>query len=168
MARQRSCTAYGWKARQNGWGIWLFNASICQGSSDFFSFSDNYKIFALRDSKLSPLNEPSQRMLLGGLAASQQHAAPAVAGPRIPCRYLATLSSENSSIRANFFGVVANATPFLSLMQGSPACRWQTRRVCFMLHAGTEFHHCSDVRPALQLWPFGKTFGRSSQQTPPA
>ncbi len=42
-------------------------------------------------------------------------------------------SSENSSIRSHFFGVVANATPFLSLMQGSPARRWQTRRVCFML-----------------------------------
>ncbi len=37
-------------------------AGIRQGSSDFFSFSDNYKIFALRDSKPSPLNEPSQRI----------------------------------------------------------------------------------------------------------
>ncbi len=35
--------------------------------------------------------------------------------------------------RANFFGVVANAAPFLLLEQGSPASRWQTRRVCFML-----------------------------------
>ncbi len=35
---------------------------IHQGSSDFFSFADNYKIFALRDSKPSPLNEPSQRI----------------------------------------------------------------------------------------------------------
>ncbi len=31
--------------------------------------------------------------------------------------------------RANISGVVANAAPFL----GSPASRWQTRRVCFML-----------------------------------
>ncbi len=31
--------------------------------------------------------------------------------------------------RANFFSIVANAVPFLSL----PACRWQTRRACFML-----------------------------------
>ncbi len=36
--RQRSCTAYGWKACQNGRGIWLYNAGIRQGSSDFFSF----------------------------------------------------------------------------------------------------------------------------------
>ncbi len=50
------------KNRQNGRGIWLYNAGIHQGSSDFFSFSDVYKIFALRDSKPSPLNEPSQRI----------------------------------------------------------------------------------------------------------
>ncbi len=60
--RQRSCTSYGWKARHNGRGIWLYYAGIRQGSSDFFSFSDDYKIFALRDSKPSPLNEPSQRI----------------------------------------------------------------------------------------------------------
>ncbi len=54
---QRSCTAYDWKAHQNGRRIWLYNAGICQGSSDFFSFSDDYKIFALRDSKPSPLND---------------------------------------------------------------------------------------------------------------
>ncbi len=50
------------KARQNGRGIWLYNASIRQGSSDFSSFSDDYNIFALRDSKPSLLNEPSQRI----------------------------------------------------------------------------------------------------------
>ncbi len=33
--------------------------------------------------------------LLGRLAASQQPAAPAAAGPQIPCRYPATLSYEN-------------------------------------------------------------------------
>ncbi len=47
--------------------------------------------------------------LLGRLTASQTLAAPAAAGPRIHCRYPAILSSENSSIRANFFGIVANA-----------------------------------------------------------
>ncbi len=31
--------------------------------------------------------------------------------------------------RANLFGVVANAAPFLSLVQGSSAARWQTQRV---------------------------------------
>ncbi len=50
------------KARQNGRGIWLYNAGICQSSSDFFSFSDDYKIMALRYSKPSLLNEPSQRI----------------------------------------------------------------------------------------------------------
>ncbi len=39
------------KARQNERGIWLYNAGIRQGYSDFFSFSDDYKIFALQDSK---------------------------------------------------------------------------------------------------------------------
>ncbi len=39
-------------------------------------------------------------------------AAPAAAGPRIPYSYSATLSSENSSIRANFFCDVANAVLF--------------------------------------------------------
>ncbi len=97
--------AYGWKAHQNGWGIWLYTAGICQGSTDFFSFSDDYKIYALWDSKPSPLNEPSpiavdpDLTLLGQLAASQQPTAPAAAGPRIPCCYPATLFSENSSIR---------------------------------------------------------------------
>ncbi len=43
------------KARQNGWGIWLYNAGIRQGSSDFFSFSDDYKTFALRDAEPLPL-----------------------------------------------------------------------------------------------------------------
>ncbi len=39
------------KARQNERGIWLYNAGIRQGYSDFFSFSDDYKIFTLQDSK---------------------------------------------------------------------------------------------------------------------
>ncbi len=43
------------KACQNGRGILLYNAGICQGSSDFFSFSDDYKIFALRDLKPLPV-----------------------------------------------------------------------------------------------------------------
>ncbi len=43
-------------------GIWLYNAGIRQGSSDFFSFSDDYNFFALRDLKTSPLNGPSQRI----------------------------------------------------------------------------------------------------------
>ncbi len=55
-------------------------------------------------------------------AGSQLPAAPAATGPQIPYRYPATLSSENSSIRANFFDVVANAASFLSLLRGSPAC----------------------------------------------
>ncbi len=58
---QRSCTAFGCKARQSP-PEWLYNAGIHQGSSDFFSFIDDYKIFTLRDSKPSPLNEASQRI----------------------------------------------------------------------------------------------------------
>ncbi len=30
---KKSCTAYDWKAHQNGQGIWLYNAGIRQGSS---------------------------------------------------------------------------------------------------------------------------------------
>ncbi len=127
------------KARQNGRGIWLYNAGIRQGSKDFFYFSDDYKIFALRDSKSLPLSEPSQRIQTSLCSAdllllSSPQAAPAAAGPWILCRYLVTLSSENSSKkRANFFGIVANAAPFLSLMWGSPARHWQTWRVRFIL-----------------------------------
>ncbi len=49
------------KAHQNGRGIWLYTVGIHQGSSDFFSFGDDYKIFALQESKPSPLNEPLQQ-----------------------------------------------------------------------------------------------------------
>ncbi len=105
------------KARQNRQSIWLYNVGIHQGSSDFFS--TRLEAFAV---ERAIAGDPDLT-LLGRLAASQQ---PAVAGPRIPCRYPATLSSDNSSERANFFGVVANAMLFLSLLQGSPARRWQT------------------------------------------
>ncbi len=102
--RQQSCTAYGRKARQNGQGIWLYNVGIRQGSSDFFSFSDDYQIFALGDSKPSELIEPLQRIpdlsLLG--LTRRFSAAPAAAGPRIPSRYTATLLSEVSNKRADF------------------------------------------------------------------
>ncbi len=70
--------------------------------------------------------------VLGQLAASQQPAAPAAAGPRIPCRYPATLSSENSSIRAHFFDVV-EPCPCLG------AAHAETTLI------GTECHHCGDV-----------------------
>ncbi len=59
-------------------------------------------------------------------------AAPAAAGPWIPCHYPATLSSENSSIRENFLGV-GNA-----LVQGSPCHgpagvpRLATRCLCLL------------------------------------
>ncbi len=50
------------KPARMGGGICLYNVGIRQGSSDFFSFSDDYKIFALWDSKPLLLNEPSQRI----------------------------------------------------------------------------------------------------------
>ncbi len=43
--RQRSCTA-----RQNGWGIWLYNVGIRQGSSDFLSFQ--WRLQDLRSTRL--------------------------------------------------------------------------------------------------------------------
>ncbi len=46
----RAAQAYGWEAHQNG------------ASGYTIGFSDDYKIFALRYSKPSPLNEPSQRI----------------------------------------------------------------------------------------------------------
>ncbi len=118
-------------------GIWLYNAGNRQGSSDFFLHQ--WRLQELRSTRLEAfaveraIAADPDRTLLGWLAASQQTAAPAAAGARIPCRYLATLFSENSSIRANLFGIVPNAAPFLSLMQGSPAHCWQTLRVCLML-----------------------------------
>ncbi len=42
--------------------------------------------------------------------------------------------------RANFHGVVANATPFLSFVQSSPALHWLTRWVCFMLGHHTRWN----------------------------
>ncbi len=113
--RQRSCTAYGWKARQNGRGIWLYNAGIRQGSSDFFSFTDNYKIFALRDSKPSPLNEPSQRIQTSLCSADSPLLSSSWSTDSLPL-------SDNSLLRellykrANFCGVIGNAALFLSFV----------------------------------------------------
>ncbi len=131
--RQRSCTAYGWKARQNERGIWLYNVGIHQGTSDFFSFSNDYKIFALRDSKPSPLNEPSQRIRTSLCSADScfstaRSSCSSWSTDSLPL-YGDSLFRELLYKRANISGVVANAAPFL----GSPASRWQTRRVCFML-----------------------------------
>ncbi len=122
-----------------------------QGSSDFFSFSDDYKSFALRDSRPSLLNKPSQRIQTSLCSADS----PFLSSPQ---RLLQLVHSDSLFRKllykiANFFGVFANAVPFLSLVQGSPACRWQTRRVCFMLGRhphwnsthGTECHYCGDM-----------------------
>ncbi len=84
-----------------------------QGSSDFFSFSDDYKSFALRDSRPSLLNKPSQRIQTSLCSADS----PFLSSPQ----RLLQLVHGDSLFRellykiANFFGVVANAVPFLSL-----------------------------------------------------
>ncbi len=117
--RQRSCTAYGWKAHQNGRGIWLYNAGIRQGSSDFFSFSDNYKP--------SPLNEPLQRIQTSLCSADSPLLSSSWSTDSLPL-------SDNSLLRellykrANFCGVVGNAARFLSFVTplhaaDSPAAR---------------------------------------------
>ncbi len=102
------------KARQNGWGIWLYNAGIRQGSSDFFSFSDDYKISALRNSMPSLLNEPSQQIQTSLCSADSPllsslqrlvHGFPAA---------IRQLSLTRTLYKIADF-VVANAAPFFSL-----------------------------------------------------
>ncbi len=149
--QQRSCTAYGWKARQNGWGKWLYNAGIRQGSSDLQDLHfTRLEAFAVNQA----IAADPDLSLLGQLAASQQPASPVAAGPRISWRYPANLSSENSSIKEQIY---------LALLQ-------MPRRFCHSyratLHAadkhgkcvsclgaahtetaltGMEFHHCGDM-----------------------
>ncbi len=121
-------------------------------------FSDDYKIFALRYSKPSLLNEQSQRNQTSLCSADS----PLLSSPQ-RLQQLAhgfpaaiwRLSFKSISPKKQMPKVVANATLFLSIMQGSPACHWQTQRVCFMLgchpcwnsthRTGTECHHCSDM-----------------------
>ncbi len=83
-----------------------------QGSSDFFSFSDDYKSFALRDSRPSLLNKPSQRIQTSLCSADS----PFLSSPQ---RLLQLVHSDSLFRKllykiANFFGVFANAVPFLS------------------------------------------------------
>ncbi len=107
-----------------------------------------------------PIAADPDLTLLGWLAASQQPAAPAAAGPRIPCHYPATLSSENLSIRTNFFSVFANATPFLSLVQGFPSRRWQTRTSVFHAWVPPTLKQHSPGRPAPRALPLPKAAGQ--------
>ncbi len=87
-------------ARMGGASGYIMRA-FAIGSSDFFSFSDKYKTFALRDLKPSPLNEPSQRIQTSlCLATSPLHSRPQHLQQmvfRVPCRYPVTLSSEHIS-----------------------------------------------------------------------
>ncbi len=90
-----------------------------QGSSDFFSFSDDYKSFALRDSRPSLLNKPSQRIQTSLCSADS----PFLSSPQRLLQLVHSVSLFRELLYkiANLFGVVANAVPFLS----SPARRWQ-------------------------------------------
>ncbi len=125
MAWQRSCTVYGWKAFQSPGLLSEKKASP-------------WRLQGLRSTRLEAFTVERavaanpDFTVLGQLAASQQPAAPAAAGPRIPCRYPATLSSENSSIRAHFFDVVEPCPC-------SGAAHAETALI------GTECHHCGDV-----------------------
>ncbi len=122
------------KAHQNGWGIWLYNMGIRQGSTDFFSFSEEATRSLLYETQ-------SLRRWTSHRSGSRPHSDRpthhfSAAGPRIPCRHPATLSLENSSIRANLFAVVANAAPFLSFVQEKT---WScSRGIRWMLHSHTE------------------------------
>ncbi len=103
------------KACQNGWGLWLHNAGICQGSSDFFSFSVDYKILlyetrSLRRwtshrSRSRPLSaRPTRRFLaVRSVCSSWSTNSLPLSGD--------SLFWELLYKRANLFGVVANATP---------------------------------------------------------
>ncbi len=95
MAQQQTCTAYSWKARQSGHSPRLLRLLLLrQRLQDLRST----RLEAFAD--VRAITVDPDLTLLGRLATSQQPAVPAAAGPRIPCRYPATLSSQNSSIRA--------------------------------------------------------------------
>ncbi len=115
------------KACQNGRGIWLYDAGIRQGSSDFFYFSDDYKILALRYSKPSPLNGPLQRIQTSFCSADSTLLSS-------PQRLQQLVHGFPAAIRRlSLMRTLYKRATFLSLMQGSPAHRWQTRQVHFML-----------------------------------
>ncbi len=128
--------AFGWEARQSttriGGASGYIMRAFAIGSSDFFSFSDDYKIFALRDSKPSPLNKPSQRIQTSLCSSDLSLLSRSQRLQQLGHGFQLSLQSISLK-RANFFGVVANAASFLSLLHGSPARHWQTRWVCFML-----------------------------------
>ncbi len=67
------------------------------GEINFFSDTEDFFNFLVERA----IAEDSDLSLLGRLAASQQPAAPAAAGPWIPSRYPETLPSEVSDKRAN-------------------------------------------------------------------
>ncbi len=95
MAQQQTCTAYSWKARQSGHSPRLLRLLLLrQRLQDLRST----RLEAFAD--VRAITVDPDLTLLGRLATSQQPAVPAAAGPRIPCRYPPTLSSQNSSIRA--------------------------------------------------------------------
>ncbi len=106
MARQWSCTAYGWKSRQSP-KEWAGHLAILSGHPPrLFRFlllqrqlqdlcSTRLEAFAVERA----IAADPDISLHGRLAASQQPTAPAAAGRWIPYRYPATLSSENSSIK---------------------------------------------------------------------
>ncbi len=82
--------------------------------------------------------------LLGRLAASQQPAAPAAAGPRIPYRYPATLSYENSSIKKQISAVLLQmACRFADKHGECVSCLGAAHAETVL--TGTEYHHCGDM-----------------------
>ncbi len=82
--------------------------------------------------------------LLGRLAASQQPAAPAAAGPRIPYRYPATLSYENSSIKEQISAVLLQmACRFADKHGECVSCLGAAHAETAL--TGTEYHHCGDM-----------------------
>ncbi len=105
MARHWSCKSF-WlgsppKHHQNGQGIWLYNAGIRHRLLRFLLFqrrlqdlrSTRFEAFAVEQAIAA---DPDLSLLIR-LVTSEQVAAPAAAGPRIP-----TLSSEYFSKKSKF------------------------------------------------------------------
>ncbi len=136
------------KACQNGWGLWLHNAGICQGSSDFFSFSVDYKIFALRDSKPSPLNEPSQQIQTSLCSADS----PLLSSPQclqqlvheFPAAIWWLSLLRTPLQKSKFIWRCCKCRPVFVTRTGL-LCSPLTNTASETALTGTECHHCGDM-----------------------
>ncbi len=132
MGRQRSCTnlwrRYSPNSRRNGRGIWLYKRSFRHRILRFFLLQRR-RLRLHWSGSLLAVNTPrsrTQRPRSARLIRLQR----APASQQFRSRSL-PLSGDHVSLskRANRR---SNAAPLLRLVQGRPARRWRSQRVCFL------------------------------------